>query len=99
MNQSGRCPEEFSLMARDQSKEFQLWINNFEDYVSLLDRDYSATQKKALLLNCAGLAVRRLVEGLNISKDPDEYDGLKTALVNYFCPSTSLIFERHQFQC
>ena len=58
----------------------------------------SEVKKKALLLTCAGLEVRRLVGGLTIDETKEDYEGLKTALEDYFCPASSAVFERYLFR-
>ena len=62
----GRPPEQLNLQAKDLQNEFSLWMKSLEDYFLLVGTTLKPEQKKALLLNCAGMEVRRLVEGLVI---------------------------------
>ena len=91
-------PQPLDLQAKNLAKEVELWIANFEDYVSLAAEKFSDDKKKSLLLTCAGLPVRRIVEGLPMEEKLDPYAALKKALLNYFCPSQSTVFHRYQFR-
>ena len=95
----GRSPDALNFMAKDMAQEWHLWLKNFEDYVSLASKKFSQEQLQALLLNCGGLELRRLVEGLAVDPHSGAYDGLKAALSEYFCPSKSTVYERYVFRC
>ena len=98
MNIQGRVPEPFNVQAQNLSREFSLWLENFEYSLSLATTELTDTKKKALLLTCAGLEVRRLADGLAIDTTKNEYEGIKTALKNYFGPASSPVFERYLFR-
>jgi transposase InsO family protein len=86
------------MQAKDMNKEATLWFKNFEDYVLLLPSTLPAAKMKALLLNCAGLEIRRLAEGLSLDNKKDEYEAMKDALLEYFCPVKSTVYERYIFR-
>jgi hypothetical protein len=94
----GRVPDQFNMEAKDLSKEFCLWLANFEDYVSLVGSKMKPTQLKSLLLNCGGLELRHLSSGLTMTGSGDEYEDLKQALHNHFCPQQSTVYERYIFR-
>jgi hypothetical protein len=62
-------PQPFDVEAMNTEQEFRLWMAQFEDYVSLAAPTFSNAQKAKLLLHCAGLSVRRIVDGLNVDAD------------------------------
>ena len=103
----GRVPEAFSLEShRNLSAEFELWLEDFEAYLSLQDIK-SSKQRKDLLLNIGGIGLRRVAKGLDIASpqqgegeaSPDVYSPLKDALCSYFRPSVNITAERHRFRC
>jgi hypothetical protein len=94
----GRPPDPLNLQAKDMSQELKIWLTNFEDYVALASKKFTPEQMKALLLNCGGLELRRLTEGLTLDPKMDVYDGLKHALMDYFCPKKSTVYERYMFR-
>ena len=103
----GRAPKEFSLDAeagRNLAVEFDLWLEDLDGYFDLANVTTFA-QKKKLLLNLAGLPVRRLVAGLSVpvaaaptdGSEADVFTPLTTALRDHFRPSINATSERHKF--
>eukprot|EP00117_Sycon_ciliatum_P035412 scpid19603/ scgid1410/ len=97
----GRPPHEFVVdPSANIAADFNLWLEDFEDYLDIA-KVADAGEKKKLLLNLAGLSLRRIVKGLQVaepSRDQDAYQVLKAAIQSYFRPSVNATAERHRFR-
>ena len=102
----GRAPREFVPdYTANVSADFELWLEDLEDYLEVSGVT-KHDEKKRLFLNLAGLAIRRIVKGLQIptpapnddGSPSDVYKPLKDALRAYFRPSVNATAERHKFR-
>ena len=101
MSTLGRAPQTFRIEAdTNVSEDFELWLEDLEAYFSLQTVS-EAAKKKQLLVNLAGLEVRKIVHGLDVptpSGSDHEYTVLRDALKSYFRPTLNLTVERHKFR-
>ncbi|XP_065177704.1 uncharacterized protein K02A2.6-like [Sycon ciliatum] len=97
----GRPPREFVVdPSANIAADFDLWLEDFEDYLDIA-KVADAGEKKKLLLNLAGLSLRRIVKGLQVAEpsgDQDACQVLKAAIQSYFRPSVNATAERHRFR-
>ena len=95
---SAKVPRD--LPAACNSKDFQFWLESFENYLSVVEIDTTLTscQKNALLKNCIGEDGLRIIAGLTYEKTKDPYENLVEALKTYFIPETNLTYERYRFR-
>ena len=90
----GRAPQPFPLDGEDPATDFEIWIEDFESYLSLQNITDAATQK-SLLTNLAGLDIRRVIRGLSVpalSGQESEYTVVRDALKQSFKPSVKVRF-------
>ena len=106
MAAKGRAPKEFVPdYAADVSADFELWLEDVNDYLAICGVTTN-DDKKMLFLNLAGLAVRKVVKGLVIppplgatADNPgDTYKALTDAVRAHFRPSVNTTSERHKFR-
>lgn len=106
MAKAGRAPKEFVPdYERDVASEFELWLEDVNDYMSIC-KVTEVEEKKRLLMNLAGLSLRRIVKGLLIPTPPtrddgnpgDTYKALTDAVQAHFRPSINTTTERHKFR-
>ena len=72
---AGRAPKEFVPdYGRDVASEFELWLDDVNDYMSIC-KVAEAEEKKSLFMNLAGLNIRRIAKGLVIPTPPALEDG------------------------
>ena len=89
----------------DVGADFQLWLEDVSDYLSICGVTDQA-KKKTLFLNLAGLAIRKVVKGLviptpvtNADRSPgDSYQALTEAVLAHFWPSVNTTSARHKFR-
>ena len=96
----GRAPQPFPLDGEDPATDFEIWIEDFESYLSLQNITDAATQK-SLLTNLAGLGIRKVIRGLSVptpSGQESEYTVVRDALKQYFKPSVNPTVVRHKFR-
>ena len=74
---------------------FNLWLEAFDDYTILNHPDADDNKKRTLFLAVAGLEVRRLVSGLNVTDKSCE--ALITAIRNHLKPVKNTLIARHSF--
>ena len=91
----GRAPREFVLdCGRNVASEFELWLEDVNDYMAICKVTESA-EKKSLFLNLDGLSLRRIVKGLVV--EPPTGDATDDILA-HFRPSINTTSERHRFR-
>jgi hypothetical protein len=97
----GRAPKEFVLdYGRNVASEFELWLEDVNDYMAICKVEEPA-EKKSLFLNLAGLSLRRIVKGLVVGspgEGSNEYMALTDAILAHFRPSVNTTSERHRFR-
>ena len=95
----GRAPKEFVLdYERNVAAEFELWLEDVNDYMAIC-KIVEPAEKKSLFLNLAELSLRRVVKGLVVGAPGEEsdeyvYGALTDAILTHFRPSTNTISER-----
>ena len=71
---AGRAPIEFVLdYELDVASEFELWLEDVNDYMAICKVTEAGENK--LFLNLAGLSLRRIVKGLVVPTLPARPDG------------------------
>ena len=98
----GRAPKEFVLdYSRNVASEFELWLDDVNDYMSIC-KVMEPAEKKSLLLNLAGLSLWRVVKGLVVETPTgdkaNEYTALTDAILTYFRLAVNTTAERHKFR-
>ncbi|XP_021351252.1 uncharacterized protein K02A2.6-like [Mizuhopecten yessoensis] len=79
------------------SQRWRKWKRAFELFVvgkGITD----LTQKRALLLHCAGMRVQEIFDTLADTGEDTDYDKAVQKLGEYFAPQGNISFERHQFR-
>ena len=97
MAAKGRAPKEFIPdYAGDVSAEFDLWLEDVNDYLSICEVTDNDDKRK-LFLNLAGLSVRKVVKGLVVPQDAeDPYKALMDTVKAHFRSSVNTTSERHK---
>ena len=86
------------------SKDFQLWIESFQNYLCVVEIDTTldSIQKHALLKNCIGedgLSTSLIIiSGLENDKSTNPYENIVNALTAHFVPKTNLTYEHYRFK-
>ena len=95
---SAKVPRD--LGAACSSKDFQLWIESFQNYLCVVEIDITldSAQKHALLKNCIGEDGLRIISGLEYDKSKNPFENLVSALTAHFVPKTNLTYERYRFR-
>ena len=75
--------------------DFLLWLEAFNDFVSLTKDDVDVKLNIKLFLSIGGLELRKLVNNLQVTDD--KFSSTIAALKKYFKPVTNFILERHRF--
>ena len=76
---------------------WQRWKRAFELFIvgkGITDK----TQKRALLLHCAGMDVQDIFDTLPNNGEDNDYDKAIEVLDTYFNPATNVPYERHMFR-
>ena len=106
MTTKSRVPKEFVPdNAGDIGADFELWLEDVNDYSAICNVS-TAADKKRLFLNLAGLSVRKVVKGVVIPSPKenddgspgDEYVALTDAVLAHFRPTINTTSERHKFR-
>jgi transposase InsO family protein len=87
------CKGEISTL----SQRWQRWKRAFELFVAS-KAITDTTQKRALLLHCAGMDVQDIFYTLSETGDETNYAKAMEKLSEYFQPKANVPFERHQFR-
>ena len=93
---SGIKPPGTLILSETTIDDLTLWLEAFDDYVTLTQSEnISYERKRTLLLAVGGLELRKIINGLTLADD--KYETLISGLKHYLQPIVNVLIERHRF--